>query len=112
MFFCFFGGGSTFFKFELQAPDNVGGIFNVAGFLERLKRNFGIVIGAIQTADNNESGICSASAGKNFVKNVIESGFCIFGITRQKLQVVNGDNGRLMEFGADFINVRNEGVNI
>ena len=42
---------------ELQSPDDVGGILDIAGFFERLKRNGLHIIVAIEAADNNKSSV-------------------------------------------------------
>ena len=42
---------------KLQSPDDIGGVLNVAGFFETLKRNRLRVISAIETADDYKSRI-------------------------------------------------------
>ena len=42
---------------ELQCPDDIGGVFNVARFLEALEGNGLRVIGAVETADDEECGV-------------------------------------------------------
>ena len=44
-------------KVELESPDDIGGIFNVARFLEALEGNGLRVIGAVETAYDEECGV-------------------------------------------------------
>lgn len=44
-------------KIELESQDDISGVFNVAGFLEALEGNGLRVIGAVETADDEECGV-------------------------------------------------------
>ena len=44
-------------KIELKSQDDISGVFNVARFLEALEGNGLRVIGAVETADDEECGV-------------------------------------------------------
>ena len=60
---------------ELKPPDNVSGIFNVAGLLERFKRNGICVIGTIEGGYDDEGGIGIALKDFEFANSVINAVF-------------------------------------
>ena len=41
-------------QIELQSPNDIGGVLNVAGFLKALERNGIRIVDAIETADDDE----------------------------------------------------------
>ena len=52
-------GNSTVKQFvgavELQAPNDIGGVFDIAGFFEGFKGNFLRIVEAVERADDDES---------------------------------------------------------
>ena len=52
-------GNSTVEKFigtiKLQAPNDIGGVFDIAGFFEGFKGNFLRIVEAVERADDDES---------------------------------------------------------
>ena len=60
---------------ELQSPDNVSGILNVAALLERFKRYLLIVIHSVKTAYHDKCGICFVLKCFEFVNNIVNASF-------------------------------------
>ena len=85
---------------ELKSPNDVCGVFDIAGFLERFKGDLRIVIDAIERTDYDEGSISVALEGFEFVNNVINASFVggKFKVVRRRdnLKVVNANNGRFV----------------
>ena len=73
---------------ELQSPDNISGILDIARLLETLERNRLRVIDTIETADNDESGIGVALKFFELTNGVIDTEFGGFARSGDDLKVV------------------------
>lgn len=97
-FFTHIGNAESIFELiqnvKLQAPNNVGGIFDISRLLETLKRNGVAVICAIERADDDESGVGFALKNFEFANCIINAVFRLFFRGRDDLQIVDKNYGR------------------
>ena len=63
-------------QIELQSPNDIGSVLNVAGFFETLERNGMSIVGAIETAYNDESGIGVALKFLELANRIINAQLC------------------------------------
>ena len=77
---------------ELQSPNDIGRIFNAAGFFKTLERNGLIIVGAIERADDNEGGIGVALKFFEFADGIVYSEFDIIFMMRNDLKIIEADN--------------------
>ena len=75
-------------KVKLQSPDDIGGVFDIARFLETLERNGVDVVSAIETADNDESGISVALEFLQLANGVVNTELGGFTTGRNDLKII------------------------
>lgn len=88
-------GNSAVEKFvgtiKLQAPDNVGGILNVAGFFEGFKRNALSIVKTVERADDDESGVGLALKVFKFANNLVNS------LLRRNIRIFDRDDLKVVK---------------
>ena len=77
---------------ELKSPDDVGSVFDVAALLEALEGNGLRVVGAIETADNDESCICVALKFLKLANGIIDAEFGRVLAGGSDLEIVKADD--------------------
>ena len=79
---------------ELKPPDNVGGVFNVAGFFEGFKRNALRIVETVERADDNESGVGLPlkvfELANNFINSLFGRNVGVF--DRNDLKIVKNED--------------------
>lgn len=85
----------------MKSPNDIGSIFNVAGFLEALEGNGVSVIGAIERADDDESGIGVALEFFELANRVIDAELGGIAGRRNDLEVIEADDGSFGFVGAE-----------
>ena len=89
---------------KLQSPNNVGGVFNTAGFFKTLERNGLIIVGAIERADDNEGGISVTLKFFEFANRIVDAEFNLILVMRNNLKIVKANNGGFLRIGAERAN--------
>ena len=78
---------------ELQSPNDIGGIFDIAGFFEALERNGMGVIGAVEGANDDKGGIGVALKFLELANGIINAEFGRFAGRGDDLKVIETDDG-------------------
>ena len=81
---------------KLQSPNDISGIFYVAGFFKTLEGNALSVVSAIETAYDNESGVGVALEFFKLANGIINAKFCRFLARRNNLEIVKADDRSLL----------------
>ena len=78
---------------ELQSPNDIGGIFDIAGFFEALERNGMGVIGAVEGADDDKGSIGVALKLLELANGIVNAEFGGIAGRRNDLKVIEADDG-------------------
>ena len=73
---------------KLQRPDDISGVFNVAGFFEAVERNGLDIIVAVERADDEEGGVGVALEFFEFANRVVNAKFSRILGRRNNLKIV------------------------
>ena len=76
----------------MQSPDNIGGVFDIARFLETLERNRVDIVSAIETADYDESSIGVALKFFKLSNRIINAEFSRLARSGNNLEVIKADD--------------------
>ena len=87
------GGTEMIEDVELKSPDNVRGVFDVAAFFERRKRDGADVVVAIETADDDEGRIGVALKFFELADGIINAELGRFATGGDDLEVVETNDG-------------------
>ena len=82
---------------ELQSPDDVGRILDIAGFFERLEGNGLHIIVAIETADNNKGCVGVTLKLFELADGVVNGELNINIVLRDNLEIIKTNNRSLFE---------------
>ncbi len=84
----------------MESPDDIGGVFDIAGFLEGFKGNVLVIVIAIKRADDDKSGIGITLKRFEFVNDVVNTrlvGDKLFFVGRRNnLEIVETNDGGLI----------------
>ena len=78
---------------ELQSPDDIGGIFDVAGFFEALEGDGLCVIVAIETADDDKSSVGVALEFFELANGIVDAKFSRIFRGRDDLKIIETNDG-------------------
>ena len=81
-------------KVELESPNDVSGVLDIAALLETLEGNGLRVIHPVETTDNDESGVGVALEFFQLANGVVNAQLRCFARRRNNLQVVKANNRR------------------
>ena len=87
-------------KVELESPNDVGSVFDVAALLETLEGNGLRVIHPVEATDDDESSVSVPLEFFQLANGVVDTQLRRFARRRDDLQVVEADNRRTAFFGA------------
>lgn len=96
---------------ELKSPNNVGGVFDIAAFLEALERNGLSVILSVETAYDDESRIRVALKFLKLAYGIINAELGRFVGVRNDLEVVKANDGSGGFVGTKRFEKRNQIIN-